>query len=228
MNFKNWIESNVNFKAFTLAEVLITLMVIGMLAMVTLPSLIKSWEKQALKTQLKQTYSELLQVNQLFIAQEGINMYEYAVSMGAGSNNTRELAIKLENDYFKTFNEAKPAAYGLNLAKNNLKTLNENTIAHSQFDDGYFRDNRGRDLYFEFSAPYVSIDVNGVDKKPNKWGHDVFSFYLRATGIIEPMKSSSCSFSSTSVYNGNGCTYYAINNISPDDATKTYWGDFLQ
>ena len=32
-----------------------------------------------------------------------------------------------------------------------------------------------------------------------------------------------CYKSSTQVANGVGCSWYAMNNINPDDETKTYW-----
>ena len=45
--------------AFTLAEVLITLGVIGVVAALTLPTLIKNHEKHVIETQLKKTYSDI-------------------------------------------------------------------------------------------------------------------------------------------------------------------------
>ena len=45
--------------AFTLAEVLITLGVIGVVAAMTIPTLIKNHEKHVIETQLKKTYSDI-------------------------------------------------------------------------------------------------------------------------------------------------------------------------
>ena len=47
--------------AFTLAEVLITLGIIGVVAAMTLPTLIQNYRKQQTTTQLKATYSILSQ-----------------------------------------------------------------------------------------------------------------------------------------------------------------------
>ena len=44
---------------FTLAEVLITLGVIGIVAAMTLPALVKNYQKHEIETQLKKTYSDL-------------------------------------------------------------------------------------------------------------------------------------------------------------------------
>ena len=48
--------------AFTLAEVLITLGIIGVVAAMTMPSLITNYQKKQTVTQLKKAYTELSQV----------------------------------------------------------------------------------------------------------------------------------------------------------------------
>ena len=50
--------------AFTLAEVLITLGIIGVVASLTLPSVIQNYKKQVTVNQLKKAYSTLGQVAQ--------------------------------------------------------------------------------------------------------------------------------------------------------------------
>ncbi len=47
--------------AFTLAEVLITLGIIGVVAAMTLPTLVQKHQKKVIATRLKQTYSQLYQ-----------------------------------------------------------------------------------------------------------------------------------------------------------------------
>lgn len=51
-----------NKKGFTLAEVLITLGIIGVVAALTLPALIQNYQKKATATSVKKAYSELNQV----------------------------------------------------------------------------------------------------------------------------------------------------------------------
>ncbi len=57
--------------AFTLAEVLITLAVIGIVAALTIPSLVQSYKERQYVSQLKKTYSVLQNAFQMAIAEHG-------------------------------------------------------------------------------------------------------------------------------------------------------------
>ena len=56
---------------FTLAEVLITLVIIGVIGALTVPALIQNTQKQEYVSALKKAYSTLSQVTQQIIAEEG-------------------------------------------------------------------------------------------------------------------------------------------------------------
>ena len=61
--------------AFTLAEVLITLGIIGVVAALTLPSLIQKYQDQVLENQLKKMYSTLSQGIQKAMADDGVSKF---------------------------------------------------------------------------------------------------------------------------------------------------------
>ena len=63
-------------KAFTLAEVLITLMIIGIVAALTIPSVISNYQQQEFKTGLKKAVSVLNEAIQTNIALDGETPYE--------------------------------------------------------------------------------------------------------------------------------------------------------
>ena len=63
---------------FTLAEVLITLMIIGIVAALTIPSVISNYQQQEFKTGLKKAVSVLNEAIQTNIAQDGETPYENA------------------------------------------------------------------------------------------------------------------------------------------------------
>ena len=62
-------------KAFTLAEVLITLGIIGVVAALTLPTLIANHRKKVVATQLKQSYSILY--NAIKLSESDNGAYQY-------------------------------------------------------------------------------------------------------------------------------------------------------
>ena len=65
-------------KGFTLAEVLITLAIIGIVAALTIPSVISNYQQQEFKTGLKKAVSVLNEAIQTNIAQDGETPYENA------------------------------------------------------------------------------------------------------------------------------------------------------
>ena len=58
-------------KAFTLAEVLITLVIIGVIAAITIPSLINKTNEQETVVAVKKAYSILSQAYQRIVAENG-------------------------------------------------------------------------------------------------------------------------------------------------------------
>ena len=63
-------------KAFTLAEVLITLAIIGIVAALTIPSVISNYQQQEFKTGLKKAVSVLNEAIQMNISQDGETPYQ--------------------------------------------------------------------------------------------------------------------------------------------------------
>lgn len=58
-------------------------------------------------------------------------------------------------------------------------------------DDGQLILNDGAQLLFEgtdySTSFYISVDINGYRKLPNKWGEDLFTFQLMENGKLSPM-----------------------------------------
>lgn len=63
-------------KAFTLAEVLITLGIIGVVSAMTIPNLMSSYNKHVVETKLKKTHSTILQAFKLMQAENGDFSFE--------------------------------------------------------------------------------------------------------------------------------------------------------
>ncbi len=96
------------------------------------------------------------------------------------------------------------------------------------------------------NGPIICVDTNGL-KGPNKYGHDYFLFVFTVDNRVIPMgmadthNSSStglgangfvagsdyCSKTGTTSYSNAACAYYALNDKSPSNESKSYWKDFL-
>ena len=148
--------------AFTLAEVLITLGIIGVVAAITLPTLIQNHQKQTYVTALKKAYSNLQNAYAQMALDEDVTEWEqtYCFSCGFvyGSPGHEACCNRVK----KYFNVVKSGEYGTE------------PLGLSSYTDAsmYFYTNDG--MYYVISTALI-VDVNG-DKGPNKWGRDRFAF----------------------------------------------------
>ena len=202
---------------FTLAEVLITLGIIGVVAAMTIPTLVKNYQKTVWVNQLKKSVSILEQGFQKMLADDGVdklwdtefwnlvinkNQYE----TGASLINHNEILKKYFN-IIKSFDEG---TYSKNTLGFGYKTLDgkntyngcEDAIQIYLADGsllGLFAHGHGQ-IYNPTTKHYdieitdvavVTMDVNG-DKGPNQWGRDTFYFVLDEKAQLIPIGSKRC------------------------------------
>lgn len=236
--------------AFTLAEVLITLGIVGVVASITIPTVIKHHKAKVLETAFKKSVSNLYQAYDLTRQQLGVdNIYQtYVVfdnDTGGYSKNSQEFVNAFEKN-LKVTSIYKQEFYPLkNYNGTKLITANRGMdypSATKILADGssygmWVNGDGSNKIYI-----HLFIDTNGPYKKPNKYGHDIFKFDIGKDDKISPIAMTKlyteeelenqywpdlagypCSIKSKQASNGAGCSYYAINNINPDDKTKKYW-----
>ena len=145
--------------AFTLAEVLITLVIIGIIAAITVPTLIVKYQKEQTVTRLKKAYSALAQTTNRAIADNGpLTTWTY--------NN--------ENEYLSVIKDCQYSTEGECAISFKSKSQ------EFSFDTSYrFILNDGTIIIIPSSSTnsfkYIIVDINGK-KKPNISGRDVFAF----------------------------------------------------
>lgn len=198
-------------KAFTLAEVLITLGIIGVAASLTIPSVINNIRYREIQTSLKKQYTLTQQALINMGRDEG-----YIIKADFGNLILAEYLSK----YYKLY---KKNAGNYNYR--NYKSFHGGTIGYSVLDDGSFITLDGILYMFENAGggnrhtTYITIDVNGMKKPPNKWGYDLFTFQLTNEGKLLPMGAEGthytdmatyCSVNSTSSFNGIACAQKAF------------------
>ena len=168
---------------FTLAEVLITLGIIGVVAALTMPTLIANYKKQVLVTQLKKTVSTLQNGIRLVNASEGIDDIfnsPYGNYNIFGDQN-QYISVNIDSDKFAQFLkfDIPDETYKLNISGGEielpyrLKSGAYLYLSASCYDD-YKKDSCSIDTI---------IDVNGP-KAPNRAGRDLFTFALLPDGRI--------------------------------------------
>ena len=176
------IRKNNHKRAFTLAEILITLGVIGVVAAITLTTVIQNYQKTQTVTRLKKTYSILEQAVILSVADNG-QMNTWTI----GGNQNADAAIGFFNKYLAPYIKTlkKPEKISNEYLASTYTFLNG-----QQFDDGkgyarvYLTD--GTLLFFRTKCVQGTlslqtyIDVNG-NKKPNSIGKDTFQVQFDLT-----------------------------------------------
>lgn len=153
--------------AFTLAEVLITLGIIGVVAAMTLPSLIANYEKQRTAVAVKKVYAELQQVLKMAVVQYGdIKFWDLASESSIDSN--REFTDKYIKPFYKGFNYIEDGKGNANIWSGGISERGIN---------GAISNGTIISINVSAQSPYFLIDVNGY-KKPNRIGNDIFIFNI--------------------------------------------------
>lgn len=166
-----------NKKGFTLAEVLITLGIIGIVASLTLPSLIQNNKNKEVETKLKKIYSAMNQAILLSEKDNGAKEYWQYCDFGEASNkeNTSDCRQHFEKyilPYIKyTKTEEFTAAGRYNIAI----YLGDGSVligkVHPQLVDYFFYPN-GKNFNKE---EFISIDDSGTATR-EKCGKTFFAF----------------------------------------------------
>lgn len=221
--------------AFTLAEVLITLGIIGIIAALTLPVLTNRIQGQTYKTGLEKQYSVLSNALQRYNNEQGFvsKLSNYSVGTEFSTGFKKYFNILKDCNLTSCIGMSSDEDDGsVYYVIKNYKTYNKSGYAKTRyFDDGQFILTDGTILLIEANtssgsesssagAILITVDVNGYKKGPNIWGHDLFTFeILESSGKLLPMGAEGthftdmnkyCSAKSSDAINGISCTYKAM------------------
>ena len=181
--------NNIHWSAFTLAEVLITLGIIGVVAAMTIPSIINSTQKKELVAQYKKVYSS---ISQAYLMMQNDN------------GGTIEGLCSSENDYIELFSKymnnvktCKTTEEDLNSCfTRTMKTPSGGSLS-SDIGSSLITADGAQLLFYHISSSCtgttelkkpigcarIRVDVNG-EKKPNTISYDIFDFYLTQNGVL--------------------------------------------
>ncbi len=186
-------------KAFTLAEILITLGIIGVVAALTVPNIYSNYQQEALTAQLRKIISEIESAFDLSITSEGKTTL-------SGTRIARDgIDEKFIDTYFKYIKKCKDtdtakcfaseqyfsingkkkdfkcAGYSYVLANSSAICMNIvkeiPILTEDDEDSGKFKQLKGLNIE-------IFIDTNG-NQPPNVGGRDMFHVYMMPDGRIQ-------------------------------------------
>ena len=173
--------------AFTLAEVLITLGIIGVVAAVTIPTMIKNYQKKETVTKLKRAYAEVQQVIKMSEVEHG-EMSSWGVSSTADNLEKQQFVEEYIVKYFKPIKKCVPATdecfkrpIGLNSEYFFSYPYREKDVA--------FISSSGMSyvswLHGSGDGGWFVVDINGPNRGENTLGKDVFPFIMQFNKTVE-------------------------------------------
>ena len=167
--------------AFTLAEVLITLAIIGVVAAMTIPTLVQGYKKNITIVKLQKIFAELSNVMRFAEAENG-SMNTWSWSSMSGETDTEKLDYFLEN-YFsryikisKTCNDEQrdECIQGLNPMYHGSAIAGERAIiTQSGYSIRFGPGGMSSESSYSPHLHFV-IDIDGPNSGKNSYGSDIF------------------------------------------------------
>ena len=207
-NNKNLSNEKNRKSAFTLAEALITIAIIGIVAALTIPNLVKNYQKYQTEVKLKKTYNILSKALQSSVFDNGyVESWTYSNGLDFGQKYIgKYLRVEkycTDNTGICNFNKT-----SLNGIKNVYNSSHYPGLSYLQtivLDDG-------TQLNFARSWHDLAlfVDLNGI-KGPNIVGKDVFEFEISTSDdkILSPrytlFKTVNEAISGSGSYKGSAC-----------------------
>ena len=205
-------NSSIKF-GFTLAEVLITLTIIGVIAAITIPTLSRKWRDHADVQKVKEAYSILSNAYQLAIKEHG---------SFAGLSKDQRI------EYLLPYLKYEKIAIGYNIKGFEQTYSLSGRVVALNYEKFILLKNG---MLFAVQPQYGSsdtfiVDINGP-KKPNKVGYDIFWFPTdQNNGIILPqnhhfwrVRKDYCNnifTKSDTQYAGDTCAYWIMQKGNMD------------
>ena len=210
---------------FTLAEVLITLGIIGVVAAMTLPTLIQNQQKRSLEVATQKFYSTMSQAVKKYMADEGVDDLRNTPLTdmsedGSGGEDTYKACEDFVQKYLKVAKVCEDGCFA-----DNYKMLNGEISgvlglkSEEKLFQGTFMLADGTVFDIDYGDPWkpieLYVDVNGR-KGPNKIGYDLWNMTIFYDGSIdESFVNPECK-----KYGGRK---YCTNGNSPSDVREAFF-----
>lgn len=225
--------------AFTLAEVLITLGIVGIVAAMTLPAFVQKHNEKVIVSKLKKSYSTMQQAYLMAVKDKGTpDLWGLVDNLTSENDDIYDVNNFLYHlkDYLKIIKYCGKEVKG---CWADTKTLYGAMFNYHESASRYSKavladgsniltfvtspECKGASGHVKDICGFYRVDING-DKEPNSMGRDVFTFYITKTRIIPAGSqmegniaysfTNSCRDAKTQ--EGRGCTAWVIYNENMD------------
>lgn len=177
-------------KGFTLSEVLITLGIIGIVAVLTIPAVMKNYRNRLYVSQLEKVYAQIADAAQAEMNDEHCsNFYETKAASATSCSDANKGICQsgagyFLNNYFKPIK--RNCKTGTNKCLADRYTNLDGADAGAFFGNYCIQTTNGATICLEYAnnTPSVAVDVNGPSE-PNMTGRDVFVMNITQKGTIE-------------------------------------------
>lgn len=207
-------STSMNRSAFTLAEVLITLGIIGVVAAMTIPTLMNSTQNKEFKTALKKSFSIMNQATEMIKMDNGGTLSGLFTGSGNTYSNSMKDAFATQLKAVKTCSDSVTDGCWVSTyhSLDGTPAFTLSTLPGIVVADGasYVFTSAGADSTTCTPTSFcgqIYLDVNGP-KKPNVFSKDIYVFNITSDQIVPAGANtdySTCE-SSTGAYAGVNCT----------------------
>jgi len=219
--------------AFTLAEVLITLAIIGVVAAMTIPTLISDYQEKVTVTRVKKIYSTFINAHKLIRIENGSKPFTAVYDESKTATENTEAIVNLFKPYFRISKDCgfEPGCLTSGRVKSLSNTNNESNPDYDNRANEYKMIlNDGTALWFYSAtekdeetrethiAMNIKVDVDGF-AGPYQWGKDIFLFNVKDNAIAPDGQNSAeeyykfeewCKTDLEKATAGLGCTAWVI------------------
>ena len=198
-----------NKKGFTLAETLITLGIIGVVAAITIPMIITKYQKQVTVEKLKKMYNNMNSIMQMAVNDNG-DMSTWDFSEQSLLNANSNFYKTYINSYLKTIKRNRN-----HINNSSYTTCIYNIHGNILFQDASWQilpDGTSIALFNNSGGGYFWIftDITGP-KRPNRLGKDIFMMDLDVEHNKVRFECESCN---DSLIMSTSSSYYGCNKMS--------------
>jgi prepilin-type N-terminal cleavage/methylation domain-containing protein len=181
-----------SYKAFTLAEVLITLLIIGVVASLVIPNFLQDTQNEELNVQFKKDFSNFNDATKRMMTDNGGNLAGLFANSLDSMNKYGEYVIFTKkcpaytincfHTGITTWKNLHGDAGWINHTDYPTAIMANGSLARFNMDRSDCEYNYGTGSVAEHSCGDLVLDVNGF-KGPNQAGRDIFYLWVTKTGI---------------------------------------------